>query len=262
MSDQTASEGQPPPYPINSPQPSSGPPTTEPTGLSAWQRRWNREWLNEAYVPYMRHNDLLMERWANRDRNYRLCSQTRPDTEQFILNAIEAGIASPKSTLTQTRWPRGTHHCTWPVRMLASKITRLWGRWRKFREDGKTWQMVAVMEEHGETPRWRGEMRLTFRDGFLYEYLNSRTTVPWIDFPSGQNIKWYLVRAPCGREWLQGGQDARSWAPNLAPESCIPFVVVDGNVVRHCRPHNAHELADGNVFDNFTRSCQHCGQRS
>ncbi|KAI0412519.1 hypothetical protein F5X98DRAFT_379646 [Xylaria grammica] len=118
------------------------------------------------------------------------------------------------------------------------------------------------MEEHGETPRWKGEMKLTFRDGFLGDYVNSTNQANWINFPSAQDVKWYLVRSADGLEWLQGGQKAQSWAPNLSPESCIPFVMVNGHAVRDCRPHNTHELADGNVFDNFMRSCPHCGQRS
>ncbi|KAI0903641.1 hypothetical protein F4823DRAFT_635436 [Ustulina deusta] len=253
--------GLPPPYPIDSSQGGSGPTIAEPTGLSPWQKRWNMEWLNEAYIPYMRYTDLHMERYPRCERKYKLYQQTRPGTERFILNAIEAGIASPKSALTRTRWPHGTRYYAWLVRLLGCNTRRLWGRWRKHRENAKTWQMVVVMEEHGETPRWKGEMKLTFRDGFLDDYLNSPNPVPWVDFPSAQDIKWYSVRPPGGLEWLQGGQDARSWAPYLSPESCIPFVMVDGHVVRDCRPHVAHELADGNVFDNFVRTCQHCGRK-
>ncbi|KAI3321843.1 hypothetical protein HD806DRAFT_523772 [Xylariaceae sp. AK1471] len=248
MTDYTSSAGLPPLYIFESLQCSSGPTITEPTGLSPWQKRWNMEWLNEAYIPYMRYNDLLMERFWNRDTAYYLRKKTRPATEQFMLDAIEAGIASPKSALTRTRWPCGTGFFTWPVRMLASNTKRLWGRWRKHRENAKTWQMVA-----------KGEMKLTFRDGVLHDYFNSPNPPTWIDFPSARDIKWYWVRSSCGVEWLQGGQDARSWAPDLAPESCIPFVIADGHVVRDCKPHNAHELADGNVFDNFVRLCPHCG---
>ncbi|KAI1132763.1 hypothetical protein F5Y10DRAFT_230733 [Nemania abortiva] len=118
------------------------------------------------------------------------------------------------------------------------------------------------MEEHGEMPRWKGEMKFTFRDKVFSRYLNSANGGNWIDFPSAQDIKWYSVRSPAGLEWLQGGQDARSWGPNLAPESCIPFAMVDGRVVRDCRPDNAHKIADGNVFDNFVRPCPHCSRRS
>lgn len=238
----------------------------EPTGLNPWQRRWNMEWLSEAYIPYMHHSDLLMERSSNRNKyhiNYRECQETRPGTEKFMANAIEAGIASPSSTLTRTRWPCGARSLTWPVRMLASDTKRLWRRWRKHRADAKRCQMVVVMEEHGETPRWRGEMKLTFESDFLFDnWIPSDPKGFCVDFPSARDIKWYTMRSSLGKEWLQGGQDTWGWGPYPTALSCIPFVVVDGSVVRTCRPDEVHERADGNVFDNFVLSCPHCGQRS
>ncbi|KAI1169320.1 hypothetical protein F5B18DRAFT_594885 [Nemania serpens] len=259
MAESSASAWLEPPCLIPTSKCGSGPTTKEPAVLSPWQRRWNMEWLNEAYIPYMRHNDLLMERSSKRDKNYRRCQKTRPGTEKFMSNAIEAGIASPKSTLTRTPWPCGTRHVTWPVRMLASHTRRLWGRWRKHREEAKKCRMVIVMEEHGETPRWKGELKLTFQDGFFFP--GRMRPSNWIDIPSAQDVKWYLIRSRNGLEWLQGGQSSGSWAPNRAEESCIPFVMVNGSVARNCRPHEAHERADGNVFDNFELPCPHCGRR-
>ncbi|KAI0808855.1 hypothetical protein GGR55DRAFT_651140 [Xylaria sp. FL0064] len=153
MTDYPAIPGPPPSYVADGLQYRSGPTATEPMGLSPWQRRWNMKWLNEAYIPYMRRNDLHMERWLRRDTSSRPGEETRPGTEQFMLNGIEAGVANPRSSITRKRLPPGTHHLTWPVRMLASDTKRLWGRWRKHRENAMSWQMVVVMEEHGDTPR-------------------------------------------------------------------------------------------------------------
>ncbi|KAJ8133594.1 hypothetical protein O1611_g25 [Lasiodiplodia mahajangana] len=261
MTNYIASTRLPPLYLIGGSQYDSDLTLIEPTGLNPWQKRWNKEWLNEAYIPYMRHKDLLAEFRPNPDASCDRYQKTQQGTDQFVLDAINAGIASPKGAPARTRWGTRTRFFTWPVRMLSSDIKRLWGRWRKHRGNSKAWQMVVVMEEHGETPRWKGEMRFTFRDGFLDDYLNSPKPGNWINFPSAEDIKWYLVRGPNGMEWLQGGQDARTWAPKLTPESCIPFVLVNGHVVRDCRPHDAHKVADGDVFDNFMRSCPHCGQK-
>ncbi|KAI0448798.1 hypothetical protein F5B21DRAFT_521147 [Xylaria acuta] len=98
------------------------------------------------------------------------------------------------------------------------------------------------MEEHGETPRWRGEMRFTFRDGVLGDFLDLKNQGEWIDFPSGQDIKWFWVGTPSGRTWLRGGQNAQHWGPFRRAESCTPFVMVDGRIVRDCGPVGAGSM--------------------
>ncbi|KAI0868190.1 hypothetical protein GGS24DRAFT_224932 [Hypoxylon argillaceum] len=257
----------PPPYSTTGPsQHSSGSARAEPTGLSSWQKRWNMEWLNEAYIPSLRRTNLLMERSSNRDNTYNKGKNIPECRDQFLSNAEAAGIvANPKSAVTQTRCPHGTRHLSWPIRMLASDTKGLWGRWRKHRKDAKTWQVVAVMEERGDTPRWRGEMRFTFQEEFFAKHAQATSIneAEWIPFPSGEDIKWFWIRPPGGgRMWLQGVEDAQHWGPLCRAESCIPFAMVNGRVVRDCRPANAHTRADGNVFDNFVQCCQHCGGRT
>ncbi|KAJ8120567.1 hypothetical protein ONZ43_g2756 [Nemania bipapillata] len=203
-----------------------------------------------------------MERPSNRDDNYDMCQETRADTERFLSAAVNNGIVGRRGRHSRSlrwsrSWPSGTRTLTRPLRLLASHAARLWTRWRRHREDAKGWRLVVTMEEHGEAPRWNGEMRLTFRDGFLDEFFNGPGRGTWVDFPSPQDIKWYLVRAPSGLEWLQGGQAPGGWAPDLSADSCIPFVMVDGRAVRDFRPHDFYDSTDQDVFDNFIRSCHH-----
>ncbi|KAI0410093.1 hypothetical protein F4802DRAFT_592966 [Xylaria palmicola] len=234
---------------------------TEPTGLRPWQRRWNREWLHEAYIPQMRHNHLVRQLQSNRDaKDYYLCQKALMGTEKFMSTIRDAGVIGPGTTLEPD--VNGIMCFTWPVRMLASHAGRLWRRWRKHREKAKKWQMVVVMEEHGDTPRWKGEMRLTIEDDSLKDYLKTTNREDWIVFPSPEDIKWYSVRAPGGLEWLQGGQVAGSWAADPAPTSRIPFVVAGGRVTRNRSPHDVDIHADGDVSENFVAPCSHCGQRS
>ncbi|KAI1171212.1 hypothetical protein F4777DRAFT_583147 [Nemania sp. FL0916] len=232
--------GLPPPYEGANLLTSGLPPipsltTSEPAELSEWQRRWNNEWLNEAYIPYIRRVQLLMERIPNCEANLHL----------FHRAAAKQEANEPKERKdTNAMSARDTSYHV-AVRMLASKAKRLWGRWGKHRDKANKWQVVAVMEEHGGAPRWTGEMKITFRDGAL-ENAPRRP----IDLPSSEDIKWLWVTAPWGETWLQGRPQTQHWGPFLRRDSCIPFVSMRGEVVRNCKP-EAHLRADGDVFDNF-----------
>lgn len=242
----------PPPYATNDPsEDSPEPATTEATELSPWQRRWNTEWLNEAFIPHMRRNDLLMERPTRRDKNHYSRKESRQSTNDFILAAASEGLVSPKKAVTKTRALRGTRHITWPARKLASDIKTIWGRWRKHRGDTKHYKVVAVMEDRADDPQWRGKMELTFRDKrSLLDFLNTDNRGKWINMPSHEDIKWYSVLTPSRVLYLQTGPAA------FGPEPYIPFVPVDGHIVRDCRPGNAHTRSDGNIFNHFARPDQ------
>jgi hypothetical protein len=253
----------PPPYaqltqPIDRhEQPDSGRNRTEPLGLSPWQRRWNVEWLNDGLISNTRYRYLRLERPRNRnpETSRKQIETRRSGIEKFVSDAIQAGYASERNCMKRTRWQRATDRITWPVRLLAHEIKALKEFWREHKNKDKLWRVRAFMEEQGETPRWRAEMKFAFQPG---QYEEMRKTGEWIDFPSPEDIKWFWVTTPEGLTRLHG-VDPMHWGPQTSSDTkSMPFAMWNERVVRNLGTQAI--LGQGDFFSHFVepRRCPHC----
>ncbi|KAI0898819.1 hypothetical protein F4806DRAFT_314993 [Annulohypoxylon nitens] len=236
----------PPPY---SAEATSEPaqPARQVPDLEPWQRRWNREWFKHAFANGMRRI-YAFKTLPVCDRNKRKTRKLhRAMVAAHVREAIEIGIADEEDSIPLSWWWRVTNFFFWHPKEEFNAF-REWRRDRKNRE--RNWKVIAVMEDVGENPKWKGEMTFKISREQWSEFANEER---WFDFPSPENIKWFwLVRPlPWGRDVQSLPKPSRRhWGPDTHQGHrgvFMPFRRTTKGIVRNDRSN----IRDFGYWHNF-----------
>ncbi|KAI1205522.1 uncharacterized protein F4807DRAFT_442895 [Annulohypoxylon truncatum] len=220
-------EHPPPPY---SPGPNAAPSTNQPQNLEPWQRRWNREWFKHAFVKNFRRkyaNTKLPSKNTGRVRRKVIGSIIV--TSAHINEGVTNGVTGEEDDISMSRWHRTMNRLFGHIKWKYEEFLE----WRQDRkEEKKLWKVTAIMEDTGDSPKWKGVM--TFK--IPREHWAKFDKEHWFQFPSPENIKWFWVKRPDssydGEDFVQPSHS--HWGPDLSSlDIVIPFRQTRGGVVRN-----------------------------
>ncbi|KAI1773771.1 hypothetical protein F4818DRAFT_101183 [Hypoxylon cercidicola] len=198
------------------------------------------DWWNEAITKEYRKAYTYGMRHRREDgRTKRYIRDRRARRQAEISRKIKQGYVDKENTLARSRCRRAVDHVLefGPMEPLG-RLKQAYDDFREWRQerknDGNVWKMTAVMEDVGDKPEWRAEMtfKIPSRD-----MIASDKPEKWFEFPGPENIKWWWVVRPSGREYVVP-PSVNHWGPEKErlSEGCIlPLDAVRPRGIQHRR---------------------------